>query len=451
MSKARFLQTFLIWALTMHAASCGNDASSNDASSNNGFDELADLREACTFERGALPEQTLGTSPPKGDDIPIDHWIILMQENRSFDHYFGTMPGVDGFPDDYTNPREDGTPVAPFHESRLCIEDVSHSWNASHIQYDDGLNDGFVITNDPEGERAMGYYDGSDLHFYWDLYSTFAMSDHHHCSLLAGTYSNRWYFLSGTSFGMKSNVIFEEERFGERPYVIMQELDAAGVSWHLYSEQAPFLFTYQPYFTEISQNFTRDLNDFFGALEDGSLAEVVWIDPAFSAEVSERTDEHPPGAPQLGEKWVEDIVRAVMASDLWSRTAIILTYDEHGGYFDHVAPPPACHPGDGPPDLDDNDQLGDYDRLGFRVPLVVVSPYSRPGYVSDITTDLTSVLRLIQTRYDLPAMTGRDANAWPLLDLFDFANPAFMTPPELDSTVLPDDSVIAACEEEFPQ
>ncbi len=144
MSKARFWQTSLIWAFALHAASCGNDDRSSDS-----FDEFADLRQACTFERGALAEQTLGPSAPKGDEIPIDHWIILMQENRSFDHYFGTMPGVQGFPDDYTNARADGTAVAPFHETRLCIEDVSHSWNASHIQHNDGLNDGFVITNDP--------------------------------------------------------------------------------------------------------------------------------------------------------------------------------------------------------------------------------------------------------------------------------------------------------------
>jgi phospholipase C len=448
MIKAKLWQISLIGALALHGASC----TGGDSSDNNGFDELADLREACTFERGALPEQTLGPSVPKGDEIPIDHWIILMQENRSFDHYFGTMPGVEGFPDDYTNPTEDGTPVLPFHETRLCIEDVSHSWNASHIQYNDGLNDGFVTTNDPDGERGMAYYDGSDLHFYWDLYSTFAMSDHHFCSLLTGTWSNRWYFLSGTSFGMKSNAfIMPEERFGERPYVVMQELDTAGVSWHVYSEQAPFLFTYIPYFMEVLPNTTVGLGDFFAALDDGSLDEVVWIDPAFFASIRDRTDEHPPGIPQIGEQWVEEIIRAVMASEIWPRTAIILTYDEHGGYFDHVPPPPACHPGDRPPDLDDDDQPGDYDRLGFRVPLVVVSPYSRPGYISDITTDLTSVLRLIQTRYNLPAMTGRDANAWPLLDMFDFDNAAFMTPPELDSTVLPDDSIITACDEEFPE
>ena len=444
MLNTKFWHIFLVWALALQLCSCGGGDSSTQR------DERADDRDACTFERGALPEQTLGESVPKGDQIPIDHWIILMQENRSFDHYFGTMPGVDGFPSGYTNPGADGAPIAPFHESRLCIEDVHHSWNASHLQYDAGLNDGFVTTNDPNGERAMGYYDGSDLHFYWDLYSTFAMSERHFCSLLAGTWSNRWYFLSGTSFGMKSNDLPDESRFGERPFVIMQELDTAGISWHVYSEQAPFLFTYQSYNAEVSDKTTTGLDEFFARLQDGSLDEVVWIDPAFFATIPNRNDEHPPGIPQLGEQWVEKIIRAVMASELWSRSAVILTYDEHGGYFDHVPPPPACLPGDRPPDLDANDQPGDYDRLGFRVPLVVVSPYARPGYVSDITTDHTSVLRLLETRYDLPAMTGRDANAWPLLDMFDFDNPAFMTPPDLDSSVRPDDSAINACAEEFP-
>jgi phospholipase C len=100
--------------------------------------------------------------------------------------------------------------------------------------------------------------------------------------------------------------------------------------------------------------------------------------------------------------------------------------------------------------LDENDEPGAFDRLGFRVPLAVVSPYSRPGYVSKQTTDATSILRLIETRFDLAALTGRDANAWPLLDMFDFDNPAFMSPPELASSVSPSQSVIDACLAEFP-
>ncbi len=447
-----------IVATLVFTASCGSDSGTGGAGGMGGVggmggdssDQYAQLRQACTFERGALPIDTLGPDQPVGDEIPIDHFVILMQENRSFDHYFGTMSGVEGFPDTYTNPDADGAPVAPFHETKLCIEDVAHSWNASHRQYDDGKNDGFVVTNDPDGERALGYFDGSDLPFYWDLYSTFAMSDHHHCSVLAGTYPNRWYFMSGTSFGMITNDALPLDRLDREPFVIMQELDAAGVDWHIYGEDAPFALTYLPTYSAPDKVTVGGIDQFFADLDAGTLAPVVWVDPAFFGTIETETDEHPPAIPQIGEAWVENIIRAVMSSDLWPQTAIILTYDEHGGFFDHVPPPSACAPDDRPPDLNAGDEPGAFDRLGFRVPLVVVSPYSKPGYVSDQTTDATSVLRLIETRFGLAALTGRDANAWPLLDMFDFDNPSFMEPPELAPSVLPSQSVIDACFAEFP-
>jgi len=442
MKQAQTHRAAFILATLLFTTSCGSNAPPTD--------QYADERAACTFERGALPVETLGTSVPLGDQIPIDHFVILMQENRSFDHYFGTMPGVEGFPDSYSNPDATGAPVKPFHETQLCIEDVAHSWNASHLQYDDGKNDGFVLTNDPNGERALGYFDDGDIPFYWDLYSTFAMSDHHHCSMLGGTYPNRWYFLSATSFGMITNDFIPEDRFDKEPFVIMQELDAAGVDWHIYGEDAPFVLTYLPTYSASDKVTIGGIDQFFTDLDAGTLAPVVWVDPAFFGTIETETDEHPPAIPQVGEAWVENIIRSVMASEIWPRTAIILTYDEHGGFFDHVPPPSACPPDDRPPDLNAGDEPGAFDRLGFRVPLVVVSPYSKPGYVSDQTTDATSVLRLIETRFGLAALSGRDANAWPLLDMFDFDNPAFMEPPELVSSVLPPEGVIQACEALFP-
>ncbi|GAB5541632.1 MAG: hypothetical protein SangKO_013920 [Sandaracinaceae bacterium] len=411
-------------------------------------------RGGCAFGRGAMPWETVGEEFPIGGDIPIRHFIVLMQENRSFDHYFGAMPGVDGIPAGASNPRADGTPVEPFHTSEYCIRDVAHSWSASHRQWNDGANDGFVTTNEPGGERALGYLDDADLPFYWDLARTFAMSDHHFCSVLGPTWVNRFYMLSGTSFGRTSNGEVDRERIPEEGHhVIFEQLDLAGVSWGIYFDSAPFVFGGYPHYAlrPPQRRKIHELDDetdgFFAALEAGTLPEVVFIDPTWDWTAGvDATDEHPPANPQRGQAWVREIVSRVMASDIWAETAIIVTYDEHGGFYDHVPPPEACHPGDYPSGASD----GDFDRLGFRVPLIVVSPYARAGYVSPRVTDLSSIPRLLQARYLLPALTGRDANAWPMLDMFDFASPPHLTPPTLAEAPV-DEARIAACHAAFPE
>jgi phospholipase C len=130
---------------------------------------------------------------------------------------------------------------------------------------------------------------------------------------------------------------------------------------------------------------------------------------------------------------VSDVVHAVMSGPQWRGTALFLTYDEHGGIYDHVAPPEACAPDDSAPKLEKGDVgvAGDFKRLGFRVPLVVVSPFAKKGYVSHLQYDHSSITRFIETKFRLPALSKRDANADPLLDMFDFANPPFVTPPDL--------------------
>ncbi|MBX3269008.1 MAG: alkaline phosphatase family protein [Sandaracinaceae bacterium] len=392
-------------------------------------------RTSCAYSRGAMPWQTLGAELPIGEDIRIDHFIILLQENRSFDHYFGTMPGVDGLPEGAQNPDAAGTPVEPFHTTDYCIVDVSHSWNGSHRQYNGGANDGFVVTNQPNGRRAMGYLDETDLPFYWDLARTFAFSDHHHCSMLGPTWVNRFYLLSGTSFGRISNGAVDTGRIpADGDHVVFEQLERAGVSWGVFHASVPFVFGGYPHYALRPQRRARvqPIDEFWAQLEAGTLPSVSYLDPVwdFAAGV-EATDEHPPANPQLGQAWVREVVTRVMASPLWARTALIVTYDEHGGFYDHVPPPEACHPNDFPPDRGAGSAAGDFDRLGFRVPLWVVSPYARRGHVSPHVTDLASVLRLLQARYLLPALSGRDANAWPLLDMFDFDAPPRLEPPTL--------------------
>src|SRR5215472_1006098 len=131
---------------------------------------------------------TLGREIPRGAAIPIEHFVIVMQENHSFDNYFGRLPqagarDVDGIPSGFSNPGAHGSPISSFHTHDYCIPDVNHEWNGSHLEFNDGKNDGFVTQNDPGGERAMGYFDQSDLPFYYGLASTFAIADRYFCSV----------------------------------------------------------------------------------------------------------------------------------------------------------------------------------------------------------------------------------------------------------------------------
>ena len=391
---------------------------------------------SCPFGPGDLP---ITTNPAglHGAQIPIEHIIVLMQENRSFDHYFSTLHArnndIEKIPRGASNPNPvTGKPIRPFHQSQMCeTADLDHGWNHTHQAWNNGAMDGFTTINvdptDPTGRRAMGYYKYHDLPFYFGLYSTFAISDRHFCSLLGPTHPNRHYLLAGTSFGLVSNT-FPSVTTDWSARTIFEELDDAGVTWKTYNAQLAFAQLYA-YVRDTGADNLAPIANFFTDAAAGTLPQVTYIDPAFFGD--DENDEHPPSNAQKGQKFVADIVQALFASPLWSSSALIITYDEHGGFWDHVPPPPACEPDDTLPILKPNDVMARFDRYGVRVPLVVVSPYSRRKYVSHTTTDQTSVLRFIQTRFDLPALTRRDANASALLEMFDFDHPSFLTPPSL--------------------
>lgn len=417
---------------------------------------LAERREVCAFTRGAKVAETVGREYPVGDAIPIDHFFILMQENRSFDHYFGTMPGVDGNPPNAGNPDGSGGQVAPFHTTEYCGTDVEHSWDGSHEQWNGGANDGFVLTNQPNGARAMGYFDETDLPYYHALYRTFAMSQRHFCSMLGPTWVNRLYLTSGTSFGFVGNTTIPNEIFdgyGGTPYNVFQQLDAIGLEWRVYySDLATPYGLYTEYaFENIDRDRFRTFDRLATDLAAGDVAALTLVEPSFRSSATQmQNDEHPPSNPQKGQRWVSQRIADIMASSVWPRSAIILTYDEHGGYYDHVPPPPACVPDDHPLVYGDHSPVTNYDvdRLGFRVPLAVISPFAKRGYVSSEVTDHTSILRLVQARFDLPALTNRDANAWPLFDMFDFAHPDVSIPSLPAAEIDPDAE--AACVAAFP-
>jgi phospholipase C len=406
----------------------------------------------CRFAAGALPAETLPPGGRHGSQIPIDHIVVLMQENRSFDHYFDRLFREGAPPERRLAPLPPnpdptgGPPIHPFPKTALCdVADVSHSWNASHAQWNDGENDGFTTTNavaqDPSGSRALGTYGSADLPYYYALYATFAMSDRHFSSLLGPTYPNRLFLFAGTSFGHVHNDFpATNDQYGPS---IFDRLTDAGISWKVYFSDLPFTSLLAKVRT-VRPTRSVSIDDFYADAAAGTLPQVAFVEPRYFGGPNEESDEHPPANPQAGQAFVADVVRALFESPLWPHTAMFLTYDEHGGYYDHVPPPRACVPGDQPPILQPGDVAADFDRYGFRVPFVVVSPYARPRFLSHRVQDHTSILRFIETRFDLPALTARDANADPLLDLFDFESPAFLTPPTLPEATL-DPEQAAAC------
>lgn len=277
----------------------------------------------------------------------------------------------------------------------------------------------------------MGYYRRRDLKFYHVLYRRFAMSDRHFCSLLGPTFPNRHYLLSGTSAGHIRNDLQVATHAS-----IFELLDTAGVTWKVYASDLGFAQLYA--YVGAHPGHVVPIAQFYADAAAGTLPQVSYVDPIFFGDETTQNDEHPPNNVQIGQAFVAGIVQAMFGSPNWPDSALLITYDEHGGFYDHVAPPPACVPDATPPNLQPGDVVAAFDRYGFRVPFVVVSPFARKRYVSHTVTDQTSVLRFIETRFDFPALTNRDANADPLLDMFDFSSPPFMTPPDLpDATINP--------------
>jgi phospholipase C len=208
---------------------------------------------------------------------------------------------------------------------------------------------------------------------------------------------------------------------------IFDRLDAHHITWRNYYENLPATLVVPGVFTDARKPNFQKLDRFFLDARRGKLPSVSFVDPDFDI----RSEENPQDV-QFGERFVAQVVRAVMESPNWKKTALFLTYDEHGGYFDHVPPPRAIKPDNTPPLLQPGEVPGAFDRYGFRVPLVVVSPFARKGYVSSVVQDHTSILKFIERKWNIGALTFRDANAHDMTDYFDFKRkPAFLHPPHL--------------------
>lgn len=391
----------------------------------------------CPFEAGDLPDPDL-PSGTVNEEIPIDHILIIMQENHSFDNYFGRLNEfgyngeVDGLSLDMVNMMYEGEPVNPFHLTSYCVPGLDQSWNGSHFSYNNGRNDMFVHRS---GDDAMGYYEEEDLPFYYSLANTFAIGDRYFSSVLGPSDPNGFYLFAGTSFGHIAND-GPLSRFNQP--TLMDQLRDHGVSFIYYNVRDPFIGKFANTYSK-DMDKLKGFEDFFEDAATGNLPQVAFIepDPIF--------DEHPPHNVQLGQAAVASIVNALIKSPAWPRLALFITWDEHDGYFDHVPPPPACVPDDIQPMLGYDDVEAEFDRYGFRVPAIVVSPYAKRHYVSHEVYDHTSILRFVQTKYNLPALSNRDANANPMMDFFDFSYPNFDVPPLAEPIV--DGSRLEDCPE----
>lgn len=415
--------------------------------------DAAQKRAACGYKAGDLPGETLGASTAVDKEIPIDTVVVLMQENRSFDHYFSGLPAYLGrndiqvAPTGAYNPDKAGGATGMHvrqHAPRMCSLDTNHEWSGSHLEWNAGKNDGFFEANDNpgkmpaevySGDRALWYYDQRDIPFYYELAKTFAIGDHFHCALLGPTWPNRMFLYSGTSFGMTYNS-FPDNSTYEYPLHDMSVadlLEKRHVDWMVYTDGVPGIGVVHGAggYTRWDRKPVAPMSEFFAKAAAGTLPPFQWVDARMNMEGAlVGDDEHPPGDVQVGQKFVYDVVKALTNSPQWKHLALFLTYDEHGGFYDSVPPPSACKPDALPVKHENADTTpGEFDRLGFRVPFIVVSPYAKKGYVAHGIYDFTAILRFIEAKFRLPALTARDANAEPLSEFFDWKNPPFVTPP----------------------
>ncbi len=372
-------------------------------------------RRNCAFRAGARVAQTLGFTDDSRAHFPIAardiRIIVLMQENRSFDHYLGHSGrnDIDGIPPGYSNP--DGTAtVRPAHATSTCLADQTHQWIGMHAQWNLGQMDGFAASG---GTRSLAYYDRTDLPFYYWLYDTYAVSDRFFSSVMSGTWANRDYLYAGTSAGVRNT----SEAMIDVP-TVFEQLRDAGVTWNVYYDgwQPQVSVTGNAALVRMLQTHRESATMFISQAANGMLPQVSFIDGTGAGQ-----DEHPPDDISRAEHWVRSLYSAVQSGPDWQHTILFFTYDESGGYLDHVPPPEACVP-------DTHANNAEFNRLGIRVPVVAISPWARRGFVSHSVHQTTSVLRFIQTIFDLPALTNRDANSDAMLDMFDFDAPQLTTP-----------------------
>jgi phospholipase C len=422
----------------------------------------------------------LAPSTVLGSGSKIQHLIFIVQENHSFDNYFGTYPGVDGLSVDSAvplNPNQTGLgyvhpfhldvtqPImiwgdelppgvadpddlqlqqanssAPFHyDSESIGRDLSHAWKVAHEAYDNGKMDGFVVA---EGSPlTMGYYDRSDIPYYWDYADQYVLDDNFFSSLMGPSFPNHLYIASGTSgpvtlpplclqtpcrWILNGHIIdnpptgYNWQGLSLDWSTLAQELSSSNVSWSWFDGEAkptrPNIWDVLPLFTYFQDNpdqlveHVKNTPAFINDIQDGQLPAVSWIIPGGwvpptypAACKGQSPSEHPPARSDCGMDYVSYLVNQVMESQYWQSSAIIITWDDYGGFYDHVPPP----------------QVDAYGE-GFRVPTLVISPWAKHAYVDHTQYEFASLLRLAEDNFNLPTLGTRDVSANDMMNSFDF-------------------------------
>jgi phospholipase C len=412
--------------------------------------------------------KTAVTQPSK-----IQHIIFIVQENHSFDNYFGTYPGANGLsnisipvnindtaagyvspyhlsvtvpvsivgdelppgisdPDDLAAAM--ANPASPYHLSSESIgRNLGNAWAVAHMAYDNGKMDGFVTA---EGTTlTMGYYDNQDIPYYWDYANHYVLDDNFFSSEMGPSFPNHLYIASGASgpTNLKYPWILNGSVIDDQPgnfslqsvdftwATLAQELSNANMTWTWYDGDAnataptiwnvlPLFDYFQTYPSQLTEH-VKNTQDFVTDVQNNKLPAVSWIIPGAwhpptlpAVFANQSISEHPPSRPDAGMDYVAYLVNEVMKSPAWSSTAIIITWDDYGGFYDHVPPP----------------QIDKYGE-GFRVPTLVISPWSKPHYIDHTEYEFGSLLKLAEVNFNLPTLGGRDKTANDMMNSFNFS------------------------------
>lgn len=425
---------FIVGAAAVAAAGFGLAACSSDDTDSSTTTAAGGTNKTTTT---AQQSQKL----PEPDKAPFDHVVIVMMENRSFDALLGWLPGADGKQAGLTYARQNGE---KFDTWRLApdwtgctMQDPFHFSAAVAEQFDDGKIDGFLTSHPEDDLFPLGYYTDEDLPILAKLATSYTTFDNYFSAMLGPTWPNRFYQLCATTdvFETGDFPAPGQERPSKLDLAIFDRLTEAGLTSAYYSPGEPMTYLFQ---SGKYDELTKPYEDFLKDAKAGTLPHVSFVDPDYTAEAEFKglsNDFHAYGDVRAGDAFLAEVHDAIVKSPQWDKTVMVINFDEHGGFFDHVVPPP----------VEDDTVVGapvpNLKNLGFRVPAIVVSPFAPEKIETDGPYEHCSVLKMIEWRWGLEPMTVRDGKAKNLADALDFS--AKRKPVKLPDVPQPD---VHACD-----